>query len=654
MSTLIDDNEDSKKSSYSPNLSDSIDTIKKAKKHIDNRNNNKFQQPDSKYAPNQKKMHDGNLPHEPHSSYYDNNLYNKTLSEGAKKANTTGSSAQGSASSTNTGTTASTTANSASTTSSAATTASATAASGGSTSGATASGAAVSNPIGAIVVGIIIAIVAIFMVFVCFFEYLTPSNVLKTASSFVKSAISTQLDKFTDSISDFFADLFGIYDDVEQLEAPINGYDKKNEYDVAFIQNYNAIITAINHAYGDYILADNGFLDQYCKNHNLDFDKTIESINERYPDGYQNIYADVNYAELINILSLGYETDAYGSHVQNGDTEELYEFLINEDNYELYFNLEITVVTTNQNSTSNTQTNEDNTNSLTDNVENLLDDDGTLNTDIITPSEEKDSEIENSNNQSESSSYAEITIHPYCVSDLYKALDIKKDEEILPGLTYHEYAELKLQQDIAISENPNGGYRKIYYTLGMGNPRAEWDYSFNSTPMFDLFAPLETDVSENAKIVYDALIADGFTKEGASGVCGNLMAENGFRTTMSGEGGSVGLAQWTGGRKEALIAHATEIGLDVTDIRAQTSFLLLELKSSKYDVVRNATDVQYATDYIAYYYEACSRYKTQEAHARSKYSYISWSRYLWSESMETHILDLGKRRLSALTYYATF
>ena len=78
-----------------------------------------------------------------------------------------------------------------------------------------------------------------------------------------------------------------------------------------------------------------------------------------------------------------------------------------------------------------------------------------------------------------------------------------------------------------------------------------------------------TTPSENESISWNFFISKGLTREQTAGIMGNLMQEHKFNTTGDG------LAQWTGGRKAALLALP-----DPYNINTQLNFLWGELSGS--------------------------------------------------------------------------
>jgi uncharacterized protein YabE (DUF348 family) len=89
-----------------------------------------------------------------------------------------------------------------------------------------------------------------------------------------------------------------------------------------------------------------------------------------------------------------------------------------------------------------------------------------------------------------------------------------------------------------------------------------------------------TTPSENENITWDFLISNGFTRQQAAGIMGNLMQEHGFKT--SDTTGGLGIAQWTGGRRAALLAWPYP-----ENIYTQLNFLMYELNNNYVGVKNN-------------------------------------------------------------------
>lgn len=111
-----------------------------------------------------------------------------------------------------------------------------------------------------------------------------------------------------------------------------------------------------------------------------------------------------------------------------------------------------------------------------------------------------------------------------------------------------------------------------------------------------------------APLVWQILLANGFSKEAAAGVLGNLQQESNVDPTTQQNGGpGMGLAQWSrGGRWDSgprsLMAFASVRGLDPWDARTQVQFMLYEMGSGWGDfdlaAFKKSTDISRATVYF--------------------------------------------------------
>lgn len=146
----------------------------------------------------------------------------------------------------------------------------------------------------------------------------------------------------------------------------------------------------------------------------------------------------------------------------------------------------------------------------------------------------------------------------------------------------------------------------------------------------------DVDVSPHESYIWDILYAEIGNPYGVAGLMGNLFAESGLRPnnlqnnyeeilgytdssyTMAVDSGSYtnftsdsagyGLAQWTvESRKTPLLAFANECGRSIADLNMQLAFLCHELEtkySGVLSVLRNASSVRQASDYVLFHFEA--------------------------------------------------
>lgn len=101
-------------------------------------------------------------------------------------------------------------------------------------------------------------------------------------------------------------------------------------------------------------------------------------------------------------------------------------------------------------------------------------------------------------------------------------------------------------------------------------------------------------MADNAKIIWDSLIKNGFTEVATAGIMGNLMAESHFNPKIVQGGGEAdnitcdgetgyGIAQWTSiNRQEGLASLAASKGRPSGDLMVQIDWLIQEI--DQYDV----------------------------------------------------------------------
>jgi resuscitation-promoting factor RpfB len=106
-----------------------------------------------------------------------------------------------------------------------------------------------------------------------------------------------------------------------------------------------------------------------------------------------------------------------------------------------------------------------------------------------------------------------------------------------------------------------------------------------------------TTPTENEVISWNFFIANGFSRNQTAGIMGNLMQEHRFNTTGDG------LAQWTGGRKAALMALP-----DPYNIYTQLNFLMSELNGGYVgvrDAIKSSSSVEDAVIIFQDRFEKC-------------------------------------------------
>lgn len=126
-----------------------------------------------------------------------------------------------------------------------------------------------------------------------------------------------------------------------------------------------------------------------------------------------------------------------------------------------------------------------------------------------------------------------------------------------------------------------------------------------------------TSVKNKEKYAMQFFINKGLSKQAASGIVGNLVAESNLNTTIQGDKGtSIGIAQWHDtkagvGRKTNLFNFAKKRGLNWKNLDTQLQFLWNELKSDpKYGLskLQKAKTAKEASFLFGYYFERFKGY----------------------------------------------
>lgn len=129
-----------------------------------------------------------------------------------------------------------------------------------------------------------------------------------------------------------------------------------------------------------------------------------------------------------------------------------------------------------------------------------------------------------------------------------------------------------------------------------------------------------TSAGENEQITWDFLKSNGFSNVQAAGIMGNLMQEHRFNTTDTA--GGLGIAQWTGGRRNNLLARENPYS-----IYTQLDYLMYELNggyASAKNAILTSTSIEGATRAFQNQFERCGICREE---TRIGYAYDIYNRY---------------------------
>ena len=182
----------------------------------------------------------------------------------------------------------------------------------------------------------------------------------------------------------------------------------------------------------------------------------------------------------------------------------------------------------------------------------------------------------------------------------------------------------------------------------------------------------------SSKIIWDFLKKEGFSDFGVAGLMGNLDAEsalrpnnlqdtyskefklsdaeytakvdNGTYTNFVHDEAGYGLAQWTyWSRKENLLNYAKSKKKSIGDLEMQLEFLVKELKTSYtnsvYNILKNATSVQQASDVVLMNFErpANAASKKKERAAMGQVYYDKYAKGVENITMATNTHRKGQK-----------
>lgn len=193
----------------------------------------------------------------------------------------------------------------------------------------------------------------------------------------------------------------------------------------------------------------------------------------------------------------------------------------------------------------------------------------------------------------------------------------------------HESAVLEQKTTIDPSHAPEPAIEpptqsEVLNTPNSGELKVADSQPLESVPVNDIDVPhefLPVSVKSNQDIIWNRLRAEGYTREQTAGIMGNLRQEHNFKTDDVPAG--LGIAQWMGGRRSALMARGNYL-----DINVQLDHLIYELNTSENRAkqVIDASGLEGATIAFQNLFERCNPYYCHQAQ-RINYAYDILSKY---------------------------
>jgi len=108
--------------------------------------------------------------------------------------------------------------------------------------------------------------------------------------------------------------------------------------------------------------------------------------------------------------------------------------------------------------------------------------------------------------------------------------------------------------------------------------------------LFEGNGPITGEYLQKGTYIAKQLIARGFNEKEAAAIVGNMWAESTFNPSATNSIGAVGLLQWLGERKTALMDYAKQNKKQWSDLTLQLDFIkyeLLDAYDGKYDYEKN-------------------------------------------------------------------
>lgn len=491
-------------------------------------------------------------------------------------------------------------------------------------------------------------LILLFVLFPSIMGALTPASILSVFTYQLK-ADDTTTTVATDDDYDFWTwlsrfiensaiSIFGNEEIDGEDSYTIGTYDSNAEFDDSLEENLKLAKRAMKLAYKEAVKEAK----EYCKANGYSWFKAKRTLNDTNSGSWEDVYCEVNYADLMAILNLANNNNDFSAF----NSEVFAEILQDENTLKNMYSIEYSYSGKEQENEELTEEQRLAYEEALAEYELALE----MGQDAVKPTEE---------DFSSSGSEISITIHPYTLYSLYNIFGSSPNELYVGNITCYDAQEVQIQQIKAIADET------IIAKLGL-EYKTPVSYIIDTDTMGSIMdsSSLAGINGTNQEIVWQALKQAGFTDAGAAGLMGNIMAESGFSTAMSGDQGSVGICQWLKTRREQLIAYANSQNEDVTSIYVQTAFLIYsdfpsQMKSrsingtTSYNFVVNATSYIDACDVVCAQFERPSNYSSKEAwqNAGSKYA---WSRYGYSEIFKKYYIDLNKRRSYAKAFYETY
>lgn len=313
----------------------------------------------------------------------------------------------------------------------------------------------VANPVVLVVALVMLIILIISIFFIVFLYYLTSGGVLIAVKGFLAS-LTAVVSSFFVSVTNTWEDFVGAdgYWGIQATKEYVVSkdlYDENNEFDNGYIammeMEHQLLSNAYNRACVD--------VKSKCKKEGWSYRELSSKLEEKYPNGYEDVYKDLNWAELAIVLDFGFYNQFYT------DDETI---TAKSDDSVTYIKDKF----------------------LSDSLEGK----GSRYMQYFYYLSYEEKVDENGN------TYIDPTINMFTWGELYEMFQIKTDQQVSEDETvcFIDLQEQMLLQAKAQCKDANDQKRVIYDTLRLDSDAVRWSYDFANESVADY---LEDDVDED-------------------------------------------------------------------------------------------------------------------------------------------------------------
>ena len=170
------------------------------------------------------------------------------------------------------------------------------------------------NPAVFVIIMVAIIIIVITIVFVCIMYYLSSGGVLTALKGLVATLV-TSVTAFSAAITDIWRDLLGAdghwgLQTTQVYEVSEDLYDPDNDIDQGLIEMYKLEHQLLKNAYNHAVDMD---IKAKAHEEGWNYHDICDALNAKYPNGYEDVYSNINWGELAVVLDFGFNSGFYTS-----------------------------------------------------------------------------------------------------------------------------------------------------------------------------------------------------------------------------------------------------------------------------------------------------------------------------------------------------